>query len=261
MSARESAVRVCLVFPELLGTYGDSGNATVLAQRLRWRGLPAEVVPVAAGTPVPAGCDIYVLGGGEDAPQTLATKGLAEQGLARAVDAGAVVLAVCAGLQLIGTTFTAADGTVVDGVGLLDCATRPRGSRMIGELVVEPTGLDAADGTPMPPLTGFENHGGITTLGAGARPLGAVVSGHGNGADNTEGAVAGKVVGTYLHGPALARNPALADRLLSWVVGPSALGPIDDAIVDQLRSERLADAAGGAADGWRATLKALLRRG
>ncbi|MEY2403770.1 MAG: hypothetical protein QOD38_1321, partial [Acidimicrobiaceae bacterium] len=94
---RASAVRVALVFPELLGTYGDGGNAVVLAQRLRWRGIPAEIVRVGMDDPLPDGSDIYVLGGGEDAPQTFATARLAEVGLARAVDAGAVVFAVCAG--------------------------------------------------------------------------------------------------------------------------------------------------------------------
>jgi CobQ-like glutamine amidotransferase family enzyme len=216
--------RIGLVFPELLGTYGDGGNAVVLAQRLRWRGLEAEVVRIAATEPLPRDCDIYVLGGGEDAPQTYATERLDE--------AGAVVLAVCAGLQLVGRTFTGSDGESVEGLGLLDCTTRPRGSRMIGELVVEPTAVD------LPLLTGFENHGGITSVGPDAVPLGRVKAGFGNGSDGVEGAVMGRVLGTYLHGPALARNPALADLLLSWVVG-GTLEPLDEPIIDRLRAERL----------------------
>ena len=98
---------------------------------------------------------------------------------------------------------------------------------MIGELVVEPTALD------LPLLTGFENHGGITELGPGSVPLGRVKRGHGNGAGDVEGVVSGRVVGTYLHGPALARNPALADHLRSWVVG--AVEPLDEPVVDRLR--------------------------
>jgi CobQ-like glutamine amidotransferase family enzyme len=224
--------RIGLVFPELLGTYGDGGNAVVLAQRLRWRGLEAEVVRIAATEPLPRDCDIYVLGGGEDAPQTYATERLDEMGFKAVVEAGAVVLAVCAGLQLVGRTFTGSDGESVEGLGLLDCTTRPRGSRMIGELVVEPTAVD------LPLLTGFENHGGITSVGPDAVPLGRVKAGFGNGSDGVEGAVMGRVLGTYLHGPALARNPALADLLLSWVVG-GTLEPLDEPIIDRLRAERL----------------------
>jgi CobQ-like glutamine amidotransferase family enzyme len=234
--ARESAVRIALVFPELLGTYGDGGNAVVLAQRLRWRGIDADVVGVSVDDVLPGDCDLYVLGGGEDEPQTLATARLAEHGLARAVDRGAVVFAVCAGLQLLGHSFTGSDGSPQPGLGILDCVTRPKGKRQIGELVIEP----ATD--ELPRLTGFENHGGITELGPGAQPLGRVLIGFGNGTGGVDGARAGRVLATYMHGPALARNPALADLLLSWVVGP--LAPLDEPLIDRLRTERLAAALG-----------------
>ena len=101
---------------------------------------------------------------------------------------------------------------------------------------MEPTALE------LPVLTGFENHGGITDLGPDAMPLGTAVVGSGNGSNGVEGVVTGKVVGTYLHGPALARNPALADLLLSWAVGP--LEPLDDTVIDELRRQRLSDALG-----------------
>jgi len=229
-------VRIGLVFPELLGTYGDGGNAIVLAQRLRWRGIDAAIARIGVDDPPPDDCDIYVLGGGEDAPQTFATDRLGEAGFAQFVERGAVVFAVCAGFQILGRTFTGSDGQPQPGLGIIDCTTRPKGERQIGELVVEPTGLD------LPMLTGFENHGGITELGAGASALGRVKVGFGNGTGGVEGVVAGHVVGTYLHGPALARNPALADLLLSWVVG--ALEPLDEPIIERLRSERLKAALG-----------------
>ena len=98
----------------------------------------------------------------------------------------------------------------------------------------------------LPTLTGYENHAGLTELGPGVRPLGRVLAGSGNGGEGREGAVGGRVVGTYLHGPALARNPALADLLLSWVLGRE-LAPVDDGDVEQLRRERLAAAFGGRA--------------
>lgn len=228
-------VSIALLYPELLGTYGDGGNATVLAQRLRWRGIPAEVVDVHAGEPVPSGCQVYLMGGGEDAPQALAAHELRSSGaLTKAVEEGAAVLAVCAGLQVLGHRFVGEDVKARDGLALLDCEThRDDGPRRIGEVVVTPDPeLD------LPDLTGYENHGGVTTLGPTAKPLGRVVVGHGNdGGDGTEGIVSGKVVGTYLHGPVLARNPALADYLLSSVLGP--LDPLEEPEVEDLRKERL----------------------
>ena len=228
-------VSIALLYPELLGTYGDGGNATVLAQRLRWRNIPAEVVDVHAGEAVPRGCQIYLMGGGEDAPQTLASRELRSNGaLTAAVEGGAAVLAVCAGLQVLGHRFAGEDGKAHEGLGLLDCEThRDDGPRRVGEVVVTPDpSLD------LPPITGYENHGGVTALGPDAKPLGRVVVGHGNDCgDGSEGIVNGRVVGTYLHGPVLARNPALADYLLSSALGP--LDSLDDAEVDALRKERL----------------------
>ncbi len=248
MSAGPSAVRVALVYPDLLGTYGDAGNTMVLAQRLRWRGRGAEVVTVHAGETVPHSCDLYVVGGGEDLPQALAARDLGRPGpLHRAVDGGAAVLAVCAGLQILGTSFVGPDGTETDGLGLIDCRTvRGRGPRAVGELVVDP---DPASG--LPALTGYENHGGVTVLGPAARAAGRVRSGVGNG-DGGDGAWVGRLWATYLHGPVLARNPALADRLLAWVVGE--LEPLDDGEVDALRAERFAAAAGEAAPATRRPL-------
>lgn len=228
-------VAIALLYPELLGTYGDGGNAVVLAQRLRWRGIRAEVIDVHAGEPVPRACEVYLMGGGEDAPQSLAARELrADSALVDAVAGGAAVLAVCAGLQVLGHRFAGEDGKAHIGLGLLDCAThRDGGPRRVGEVVVDPD-----PGLGLPNLTGYENHGGVTTLGPDARPLGKVVVGHGNDAgDGSEGIVSGKVVGTYLHGPVLARNPALADYLLASVLGP--LEPLDEPEIEALRSERL----------------------
>ncbi len=227
-------VAIALLYPELLGTYGDGGNAAVLAQRLRWRDIAAEVIDVHAGEPIPRSCQVYVMGGGEDAPQALAARELRSgSALAAAVDGGAAVLAVCAGLQVLGRRFAGEHGTEHEGLGLLDCEThRDDEPRRVGEVVVTPEpALGLAE------LTGYENHGGVTTLGPTATPLGKVVVGNGNaGGDGTEGIVNGRVVGTYLHGPVLARNPGLADPHLASVLGP--LEPLDDGEVDSLRKER-----------------------
>jgi len=231
-----SSVRIGLVYPELLGTYGDRGNAVTLAERLRRRGTSAEIIDVDAASAIPDSLDLYLLGGGEDDSQVAAAAGLRASAAAihRARDRGAVILAVCAGFQLVGHRYEAGDREAMDGLGLVDATTVAGADRLIGEIVLEP---DASLGLPL--LSGFENHGGRTTLGDDVRPLGAVVVGGGNG-DGVDGVVGKRLVGTYLHGPVLPRNPALADLLLSWVVGE--LGPIDDSLPDALRHERL-DAA------------------
>jgi CobQ-like glutamine amidotransferase family enzyme len=223
-------VSIALVFPSLLGTYGDGGNARVLAQRLRWRGIAANVVDIAVDDALPEQADVYVLGGGEDTAQTLAVGRLG--GLVRAIDRGAPVLAVCAGFQILGETFLDGRGDTHAGLGLIDCRTdRLPGSRAVGELLGDPL-VDLPG-----PLTGYENHGGRTLLGPAATPLARVEAGVGNG-DGVDGAIQGSVVATYLHGPALARNPALADWILTRVVG--TLAPIDDSEEQELRRERLA---------------------
>jgi len=242
---RESAVRLGVLFPDLLGTYGDGGNALVLAQRLAWRGLGVDVVTVAAGEAAPDSCDLYLVGGGEDGPQVQATRELAEsRALHRAVDRGAVVLAVCAGMQILGHRFPDATGADRPGLGLLDCDTvRVDRPRAVGELLTTEASVPDPSGPPgatldLGVLTGFENHAGRTVPGPGSTPLASVEIGEGNG-DGSEGVVCGRVVGTYLHGPVLARNPRLADLLLGWVVGADALTPLDDHEVDDLRTERL----------------------
>jgi CobQ-like glutamine amidotransferase family enzyme len=236
MSPGERTVRIVHVYPTILGLYGDRGNALVLAHRARRRGFSTEVLEVAHGQAIPVDGDVYVLGGGEDVAQIAATDGLrSDGGLARALDDGAALLAVCAGLQVLGETFTAS-GSQIEGLGLLDVTTGRREVRAVGELVADPVGLPG-----LAILTGFENHGGATTLGPRAVPLARVVSGVGNGdGSGTEGAVQGRVVATYLHGPVLARNPALADHLLAMRLGP--LEPLSDPTVDRLRAERLASA-------------------
>jgi lipid II isoglutaminyl synthase (glutamine-hydrolysing) len=235
----DSKVTIAVVYPDLLGTYGDGGNASVLGQRLRWRGFSAEVVQVTSGQSLPSSADIFCLGGGEDGPQTAAVAALESDGvLSGAPRRGSVVFAVCAGYQVIGKSFPGSDGRAREGLGLIDVITVPGvGQRAVGELAsIDASGLDL--GT----MTGYENHAGRTHLGSGVGPLGTVQSGIGNGAvDRSEGAIAGRVVGTYMHGPALARNPVLADLLLSWIVGP--LPALDDSDVAGLRAERLVAAS------------------
>jgi len=231
-------IRLVWVYPDLLSTYGDRGNVLVLERRARLRGIPVEVIEVNSDQEVPRDGDIYTMGGGEDLPQTLATRRLlADGGLHAAAERGAVVFAVCAGYQMIGVQFGGVDDAPVEGLGLLDIRSGRGDHRAVGEVIAD---VDPALNVGR--LTGFENHQGVTSLGPGAKPLARTALGTGNG-DGTEGAYAGRVLGTYLHGPALVRNPNLADLLLYWAVGPlPQLPPQAGELANRLRAERLAAA-------------------
>lgn len=235
-SRGSSALRLIWVYPDLLSTYGDRGNLLVLERRAGLRGIDVDSVLVNANKPVPRDGDLYLLGGGEDLPQILAARRLrADGGLAAAASRGAVIFAVCAGYQLVGEEFGGEDGQPLPGLEILDSRSGRGQRRGVGEVLAD---VDPALGVPR--LTGFENHQGVTKLGPDAAPLAQVLTGVGNG-DGTEGAYAGRILGTYLHGPALVRNPGLADLLLSWVAGPlEPLEPADEEWALRLREQRLA---------------------
>lgn len=250
----DTTVRIGLLLPDVLGTYSDRGNATVLAQRCRWRGIPAEVVTATAGAAAPGACDLYVIGGGEDGAQSFATEWLRERGDLRARLGTTPLLAVCAGLQILGSWFEDSNGRRSPGLEILDLTTSPGHRRAVGE-VVSRCALPGV-GT----LSGFENHRGVTRLGPAAKPLATVVRGVGNGSgDSTEGVLTETTVGTYLHGPVLARNPALADHLLQLVTG-SELPPLDLPDQEAVRRGYLAVPAGPVAGRRGIRLPALLGR-
>lgn len=209
--------KIVVVYQSLLGIYGDRGNAKVLTKRLQWRGLDAELVDVEPGEPVPSDGLVYLLGGGEDLAQVAAVKALESDGGLRAgLDAGGVLFAICAGYQLCGHSFTVGEEDKVHpGLGLLDVETRRGPERAVGEILGHWT---TPDGHSVP-VTGFENHGGFTTLGPDAKPFARVEIGVGNGNDGHDGAVQGNVIGIYPHGPVLPRNPVLADYLLELALG------------------------------------------
>ncbi|CAL9366479.1 type 1 glutamine amidotransferase [Streptomyces albus] len=236
----DTSLRLVWVYPDLLSTYGDQGNALVVERRARQRGLDVQRVDVRSDQPIPTSGDIYLIGGGEDRPQRLAAERLLRDGgLNRAVDNGAIVFAVCAGYQIMGHEFVNDLGERSAGLGLLDViSTRGEGERCVGDVLG-----DSDEYLGLPQLTGFENHQGITHLGQGVRPLARVRLGNGNGTgDGTEGAWRDTVFGTYLHGPVLARNPLIADMLIKLSLDVNALTPVDDTWYDALRQERIAAA-------------------
>lgn len=229
------------LFPDLLNLYGDGGNVRILEQRLRWRGIPVEVKRVNHGETVDlSDVDLVMLGGGPDREQRLASAelmGMREQ-LHAYVEDGGVLLAICGGYQILGHEWLLGD-EVVKGLGIVDMTTERAvggsGDRLIDNIVLT---------SPLAkrPVVGYENHAGRTHLGAGVEPFGAVASatGHGNNdADKQDGVRYKNVVGTYLHGPLLAKNPEVADDLLTRALDRLAartgqpairLEPLDDAV-------------------------------
>ena len=206
-------INVVRIHNELLGTYGDRGNAEVLEFRGRYLGITANILDVTYNDSIPTNGDIYLLGGAEDAAQILSLEALKrdEETINLVLERGAVFLAVCAGFQILGNSFYA-DGKEFKGLGLLDVDSIPGDKRYVGDIKTEFTGMDFD-------LTGFENHAGKTVLGPNATPLGRVKVGNGNGDGKFDGAINGNIFGTYLHGPILARNPEFADLLLNRAVG------------------------------------------
>ena len=205
-------LRVGHLYPDLMNIYGDKGNVIALAQRARWRGIEVEVRPYSLGEWTDADWpDVWFFGGGQDQGQDLVGADLAGKNgaaLKRSVEAGAAIFSVCGGYQLLGHEYVPETGPAIPGVGILDVATRAGKKRFVGNLLAESAGGQ---------LIGFENHSGRTYLGSAAKPLGTVIVGNGNnGEDKTEGAVQGKVIGCYLHGSCLPKNPWLADQLLAW---------------------------------------------
>lgn len=234
-----STVTIASIYPKLLGTYGDGGNVMALQHIASLHSIQVKVLNIDPGMAIPKNADIYVLGGGEDTAQVAAANALRKSGAVHsAVADGAAVLAICAGYQILGHEFPDATGAMAEGLGLLDVRTDRLPQRAVGELVAAPSPEVGLGFTEL--FTGYENHGGATHLGPEAQPLARVTHGIGNG-DGTEGAISGRVIGTYLHGPCLVRNPHLAERLLGWAVGRD-LDHITEDAVAALRRERL-DAA------------------
>ena len=241
MRERMEKLVIVHLYPELLNLYGDGGNVTVLAERARWRGLEAEVVRVSHDEAVDLSkADIVFLGGGPDREQHLASTDLLEQAgaLRDYVEDDGVLLAICGGYQILGREWLLG-GQAVPGLGILDITTRRAegGShnRLVGNIALESPLADM-------PVIGYENHAGRTYLGDGCTPFGRVAGKHGKGNnddDGSDGVLHRNVLGTYLHGPLLAKNPEVADWLLARALErraardglpTPALQPLDDSV-------------------------------
>ena len=229
-----------------MNIYGDRGNILTLLKRAEWRGYDARLVELVRGNiQQMEDVDVFFFGGGQDREQALVYEDLLEHKqvpLERAVNAGAAVLAVCGGYQLLGHYYQTADGERFPGIGLIDVRTEAGKKRFIGDVVVD----TQIEGLTPSTLVGFENHSGRTFLGPTAKPLGRVRLGFGNnGSDGSEGYLQGGVLGTYLHGSLLPKNPHLADHLMRTALrrrGVADLSPLDDS-VEMAAHERILERA------------------
>jgi len=233
-------IRLFHLYPDHLNLYGDRGNMLALCRRAEWRDIGIEIVSIKPGDSMDfAGCDLLFMGGGQDSDQKLIVGDLKKRSteLKRAADNGMTIFAVCGSYQLLGDHYTAAGGDKLEGLGIIDLWTESGSRRLIGNAVVSCNLWQ-----PPKKLVGFENHAGRTYLGPSVQPLGTVLTGFGNnGTDKTEGAVYKNVIGTYLHGSLLPKNPWLTDYLLEKALayrGSSAkLESLDDSIEQRAHDE------------------------
>ena len=207
-------LKICHLYPDILNLYGDRGNIICRQKRMQWRGIQTEISEVSVGDPLNYDdYDIFFIGGGQDFEQGVLLDDLAKgksEAIAHAVDEEKVFLAICGGYQMLGDYYKTWDGKECKFIGALDLYTVGAKERMIGNYMYQ---CDETDGGIV--VVGFENHSGKTYLGDKVRPMGKVLSGHGNnGEDGTEGARYKNVFATYSHGSLLPKNPKLADYIL-----------------------------------------------
>lgn len=223
-------LRICHLYPELLNLYGDSGNILCLKKRLEWRGIPVAVDEVHVGdTPNYPKADLVFIGGGSDREQKIVCDFLlaSQKELKAYVEDEGVLLAVCGGYQLLGHSYLMGEETV-QGLSLVDLYTDRGEPRLIGNIAIRSKISEEA-------IIGYENHGGRTHLGSQVEPLGELIFGFGNdGTSGVEGCLYKNLVGTYIHGPLLPKNPGVADWLLARALERSGQGlclddlPLDD---------------------------------
>lgn len=215
------------LYPELLNLYGDRGNIQCMMKRSLWRGIEAETIAFGLEDSIDfSKLDIVLLGGGSDREQRIVCSRLRDirENFHHYVEDGGSVLAVCGGYQLLGHYYKTEEDTL-EGLSLVDLYTEQGSPRLIDNIVLENPDFSL-------PIVGFENHGGRTYIGDN-KPFGKVVYGHGNNdEDGQEGVLYKNVVGTYLHGPLLPKNPHICDYLISNALerkyGKGALEPLDD---------------------------------
>lgn len=233
-------LRIAHLYPDLLNLYGDRGNIQCMRMRCEWRGIDAEVTEYKLADPVDfSAADIVLLGGGSDREQQIVCTRLQalREDFHAYVEDGGCVLAICGGYQLLGHYYDTAEGRM-EGLSVLDLYTEQGSPRLISNVVLRNENKELFPYE----IVGFENHGGRTYIGSN-EPFGKVVHGYGNnGKDGGEGVLYKGVIGTYLHGPLLPKNPHVCDHLLRMALerkyGTAMLEPLDDR--EELEANRYA---------------------
>ena len=233
----QKTITILQLYPIDMNIYGDNGNVQVLEKRLKWYGYTPIVIPYNPGDTLPKKVDIVIGGGGQDSGQEKVHADLMKIGpqLQQWANADVPMLLVCGLYQLFGHFFKTLAGTQLDGIGILDIKTYGTNERLIGNIVTHSD--EFGD------IIGYENHSGQTYLGPKATPLATVIKGAGNNAqDGHEGARVRNVVGTYLHGSVLPKNPELADFLIHIAV-EKKYGEMSHDLIDDLFAETARDIA------------------
>ncbi|MBR5939345.1 glutamine amidotransferase [Candidatus Saccharibacteria bacterium] len=223
-------LKILHLYPKEMNLYADHGNVLTLIKRCEWRGIKTEVIEYEPGGKIPDDIDIIFGGGGQDSGQETIVKDLPKIApkLKKLIENGTTTLVICGLYQLFGNFFETAGGKSLEGARILNLTTKAGPNRLIGNIVI--------DSSDFGEVVGYENHSGLTNLGEGLNPFGTVISGHGNnGEDQTEGARYQNCIGTYLHGPLLPKNPAVADFLIREALSrqakkPIELKPLDDSL-------------------------------
>lgn len=228
-------LRILQLYPRAMNIYGDWGNTLVLARRAEEHGLGVQLLSYNEGDQLPTDVDLIVGGGGQDSGQDVIQDDLLGIGSTLRAMAGDQVpmLVICGLYQLFGHYFRTQDGHTIKGIGVLDLETHAGPTRLIGNVLTRSADFGE--------IIGYENHSGQTFLGPDVEPLGTVVSGAGNNeTDDTEGARAQEVIGSYLHGSLLPKNPAIADHLIARAAtrrfGSFTPRPLDDTLAKEARA-------------------------
>jgi CobQ-like glutamine amidotransferase family enzyme len=214
MSIFSEEFQIVELYTEQMNIYGDTGNSLVLKKRMEMYGLKANILQYNIGDSFPPRVDILVAGGGQDSAQLEIVDDLRsiKDNLRLLIEDSTPALAICGMYQLFGEYFMTANGEKIEGLGILDARTIASDKRLIGNVIAKSKDFGL--------LVGYENHSGQTFLGDKAIPLSQdVVLGVGNNSSSgTEGALYKNLIGTYLHGPFLPKNPRVADFLINQAV-------------------------------------------
>lgn len=232
------SLRILQLYPKDMNIYGDWGNTLALKRRAEWHGFTVTLLEYNPHDKFPSDIDIIVGGGGQDSGQTVIQADLLKiaETLKSLANSGTPMLMICGLYQLFGNLFKTHDGRIIEGIGIFNCETHGGTERLIGNVVTQSSEFGE--------LIGYENHSGLTYLQGKTQPLAKVIRGAGNnGQDEYEGARYKNVIGTYLHGSLLPKNPHVTDWLIEHAsmnkYGEFTSSVIDDSFAAKARAVAL----------------------